>query len=233
MNVPRVAPQCDRGGCSVFGTCVMGAVPGGATELSWQVRKVRMVAGTGVFHQGTPQAGLVILCAGRVRLSHVLVTGKSVLLRLCGPGELLSVPMLATHPYSCQTEGQAWLTTIDCAAAGRLTAADARFTLALVEKLAEQTSRYVERMVTLASAGARARLASVLSSLHGEAQGVHQAAASLEISAKDLGQMAGCSRQTASSWLREMERAGIISRKRREVKLLQPELLVSLSLRPS
>ncbi|MFO8034095.1 MAG: Crp/Fnr family transcriptional regulator [Candidatus Bipolaricaulota bacterium] len=226
MQASPAGPNCSAKECAVFDSCVLATVHAALAESTSCVRKVRTPAGADVFHQGTPQAGMSILCAGVARLNCFAASGRNVLLRLCWPGEILSVPTLPTHPYSCQVEHEGWVATIDRTGLRELVAKDMRVRLEVLEKLAAQNARYVQRIAILATQGARGRLAGVLSSLAQEA-GMRPGDGELpvELSAKDLGEMAGCSRQTASLYLGKMEKAGVITRESGALTVVRPELL--------
>lgn len=205
--------------------CVLAAVHAELGESTAWVRKVRTPAGADVFRQGTPQAALTILCAGAARLSCCSPNGKSVLLGLCQPGELLAMPSLLAHPYSCRAEQESWVAIIERGALRGLMARGGSLGLAVVDRLAGRNAEYIQRIAALANQGAQQRLASALSHLLQETQHADSTRHSVEISAKDLGQMAGCSRQTASLWLGKMVKAGVIDREGGALKVSRPELL--------
>ncbi|HAZ27069.1 TPA: hypothetical protein DCY67_00400 [Candidatus Acetothermia bacterium] len=59
---------------------------------------MRFAKGETVFHEGSPAPGWAVVCQGRVKLVVRTDHGKNLLLRCCGPGELLSGSALGTYP---------------------------------------------------------------------------------------------------------------------------------------
>ncbi len=225
MQVSSAGPNCSAKACAAFDRCVLATVHAELGETTSGVRKVRTPAGADVFHQGTPQAALTILCVGVARLSCCSPNGKTVLLGLCRPGELLAVPSLEAHPHSCRAERDAWVAIVERGALRGLMARGSGLALAIVDTLAGRNAQYVQRIAALANQGAQQRLAGALSHLLQETQHAGSIPHSVEISAKDLGEMAGCSRQTASLWLGKMQKAGVITRESGALTVVRPELL--------
>ncbi len=116
---------------------------------------------------------------------------------------------------------------IERAALRGLIAEEERLAVGLLDTLAASNAQYIQRIATLATQGARGRLAAVLACLVQEGAGMRSRGSELtvELSAKDLGDMAGCSRQTASLWLGRMEKAGVITREGGPLRVVRPELL--------
>jgi|GEM_PF-4675332 len=221
----QTGPRCTKDECSAFDRCVIGVPGGDVATRAMCLLKLRAPAGGDVFHQGAPQIGAVILCRGVARSYYRLPEGKQVLLRLSGPGKLLSVPTGQPHAYSCRAETECWVATVEQAALRELVSQDALVGSAILELLAANNEYYVRRLVAVASRGACGRLADALSSLLGDAGKGQPYRLPVPISAKDLGEMAGCSRQTASSWLHKLEKGGVILRDERGLLVLQPDLL--------
>jgi len=224
-------PRCNVDDCPAFAGCVLGG-PGGEQpwRSTWLV-KLRILAGLDVFHQGAPQAGAVVLCRGVARLYARVAEGKQVLLRLSQPGELLAMPTPLPHAYSCRAETESWVATVDRAAIRALVRRDALLGSAILGIMAAQNAYYVQRIVALASQGARGRLADALYGLLTDPRSGVPQTLPVQLSAKDLGEMAGCSRQTASSWLYKLQRTGVIARGDGAIRVLRPDLLSAMSQR--
>ncbi len=221
------SPQCDRQYCPSFDRCVVSLVAPELREGSMVVRKVSAPSGTHMFHEGTPQAGASILCEGVAGLECRTLNGKVVLLTYCWPGELLVVPVLGEHVCTLRFVQPAWIGVVDRAGFRDAVDRDAGLRSAVWERLAELNALYIRRIVGLASHGAKGRLALVVRELLNRAgvNGVHGAELPVRLSGKDLADMAGCSRQTASTWLHKLEMNGVIIRGRKGLRVVRPELL--------
>jgi CRP/FNR family transcriptional regulator len=61
--------------------------------------------GTVLFREGQPARGMFVLCAGRAKLSVCSETGKRLMLRVAGPGEVLGLTAsLSSSPYEVTAE---------------------------------------------------------------------------------------------------------------------------------
>lgn len=52
-------------------------------------RRVRFPAGTRILHQGEPGDRVVLILGGRAKISYTTRAGRELVLRICGPGELV------------------------------------------------------------------------------------------------------------------------------------------------
>ena len=76
-------------------------------DLGMSKREIRRVGGTVLYSQGEKSAGLYILCRGRVKLSRISSQGKTAILQICGPGDLLGASeVLANCPYAATAQVQ-------------------------------------------------------------------------------------------------------------------------------
>src|SRR5215475_7628372 len=67
------------------------------SDLEMSKREIRRASGEVLYQQGEKCAGVFILCQGRVKLSKVSSQGKTAILQICGPGDLLGVSELLTN----------------------------------------------------------------------------------------------------------------------------------------
>ena len=76
-------------------------------ELGMLKHQIRRAGGTVLYSQGEQSAGLYILCQGRVKLSRISSQGKTAILQICGPGDLLGASeVLANCPYATTARAQ-------------------------------------------------------------------------------------------------------------------------------
>jgi CRP/FNR family transcriptional regulator len=65
----------------------------------------RYPQGAVLFREGTPARGIFILCEGRVKISVCSETGRDMILRIAGPGEVLGLSAtLSSGPYEVTAE---------------------------------------------------------------------------------------------------------------------------------
>lgn len=227
MDDRMSVPQCSHAHCPSYDRCVVSVVNSEQLEGSMIVRKVQAPSGTHVFHEGSPQAGATILCTGVARLECRTLDGRVVLLSYCWPGDLLAVPVLGVHACTLRSVQPAWVGVVDRAGFRATVDEHADLRKAVWERLAQVNVLYIRRIVGLASRSARGRLALVVRELltRGGVNGAQGVMLPLRLSAKDLADMAGCSRQTASTWLYRLEVNGVIARGRKGLRVLRPEAL--------
>jgi|SRR5690349_2188741 CRP/FNR family transcriptional regulator, cyclic AMP receptor protein len=76
-------------------------------DLGMLKREIRRASGTVLYSQGEKSSGLYILCQGRVKLSRISSQGKTAILQICGPGDLLGASeVLANCPYTATAQVQ-------------------------------------------------------------------------------------------------------------------------------
>ena len=76
-------------------------------DLGMLKREIRRDGGTVLYSQGEKSAGLYILCQGRVKLSRISSQGKTAILQICEPGDLLGASeVLANCPYMATAQVQ-------------------------------------------------------------------------------------------------------------------------------
>jgi CRP/FNR family transcriptional regulator len=187
---------------------------------------MRFEEGEPLFREGTPALGWAVLCRGRAKLVARPDRGRRLLLRFCGPGELLAGSTAGTYPYSALAVTHATVAFIpgeDVAALGR------RHPEVLIEanrRVAEEQRRLVQRLADLAYASVRTRLVRVLLDL-GEEHGVAEDdGLRIEpLSLTDLAEMIGAARPTTCAELRTLGRQNLIKAAWPRVYLLDPNSL--------
>src|SRR5215470_4048346 len=77
------------------------------SDLEMSKREIRRASGEVLYQQGEKCAGVFILCQGRVKLSKVSSQGKTAILQICGPGDLLGASeVLANRAYAATAQVQ-------------------------------------------------------------------------------------------------------------------------------
>ena len=95
MVTKRECPSCET-----LSRCILSVVePGALGNSAPGIRWAHFEEGGTIAHEGTPSVGWGILCRGRARLTVSADHGKGILLRCCGPGELLSGPGSGPHDF--------------------------------------------------------------------------------------------------------------------------------------
>lgn len=188
-----------------------------------------------LFVEGESPRGLFILCAGQVKLTAGSKDGKSVTVRLVGPGEVLGLSsVIANSPYPVCAE------TLAPSQAGfiprieflRFLHAHADVSLRVAEHLSMELHRAWEQTRLLALApSAGAKLAQLLldwAGQHGQTtpEGVRVA---LNMTQDEIGQTIGASRETVSRLLADFKRQRLIRVRGHSVLILHTEHLRALS----
>ena len=159
--------------------------------------------GATLFVEGQPSRGIFIVCSGKVKLSTSSVDGKTLILRISEPGELLGLPATMT--------GTAYELTADVIEPSQLNFIErnnflaflkdnAEAALRVAQQLGENYHAAIAEMRTIGLAhSAREKLARFLlewATNYPEEKG--QVRLKLTLSHKEIGQMIGLSRETVT-----------------------------------
>jgi CRP/FNR family cyclic AMP-dependent transcriptional regulator len=186
-------------------------------------------AGTRVFHEGDSSDACYIVRSGSFRITREHPDGRAITLATFGPGEIFGeLAML---------DGDTRSASVEALEDGELLALPARDVRALLTTHAEITFKFLEALVRrLRRANERisrqsfqtvpGRVAGVLLQLveEGEESGPG-GEVTIRMSQADLAQLAGTSRESASRFLADLERAGVVRPQRGRVTVLDPERL--------
>ncbi len=188
-----------------------------------------------LFVEGESPRGLFILCAGQVKLSAGSRDGKSVTLRLVGPGEVLGLNSVidnSPYPASAETLAPSQVGFVLQSEFLRFLRTHAEVSLRVAEHLSMELRKAWEQTRLLALApSAAAKLAQLLlnwAENHGRAarEGVR---VSLNMTQEEIGQTIGASRETVSRLLADFKRQRLISVRGHSVLILHTERLRALS----
>ncbi len=193
---------------------------------------LRYEKGQTLFQENEPAYGYFIICHGAVKLSHHLDDGRTHIVAVLGPGDLLGLEAQATGRFRVEAEAMA-PTEVGFIDKHDLQSLVERFpalATALIEKLAEELGELQERVWATARPGAPSRLAYLLLDLadtHGRdhPEGTEIA---LALTREELAEMAGVSRETASLTLSRFAKRGWIDAEGRRIVVRDAESLNAL-----
>lgn len=179
-------------------------------------------AGTRVFHEGDASDACYIVRSGTFRITREHPDGRAITLATFGPGEIFGeLAML---------DGETRSASVEALEDGELLALPARDVRTLLNTHAQITFKFLEALVRrLRSANERisrqsfqtvpGRVAGVLLQL-AEEQDSSGSEVTIRMSQADLAQLAGTSRESASRFIADLERAGVVRPQRGRVTVL-------------
>jgi CRP-like cAMP-binding protein len=179
-----------------------------------------------VFHEGSPCAGLYLVCSGAVRLYHSDRLGREHVLGVAGPGAVLGEFAIdPTAPLSISAEA---LTHTELAFLPRQRLASLLrrhpdSAVWLIDALSRELRRARTRVRDIALRGGEARLAALLLSLveSGNAS-AGERRIPLRYRRREIAEMIGVSTETAIRLLAKLHSKGVISVRRRDIAVVDP-----------
>lgn len=205
-----------------------GLNPAALRELTSRGRITRLEPGETLWRAGAEARGLHVVISGRVRVTGE-GSGRRHRVHVEGPGGTLGeVPLFDGGPYPATAVAD---TQVECAVFGRgvlraAMAQDPELAFRLLAHLGSRIRGLVERLDALVGMDVRQRLAAHL--LAGrEAAG--KDVLSLGASQRDLAEELGTVREVVVRALRQLEEVGAIEREGRRVRVVDPEILRTLS----
>ena len=173
--------------------------------------------GSVLFAEGQQPLGVYRLCEGRAKVSIGSADGKTLVLRIASPGELLGVDaVLSGEPYDATVEtlGNCRVDFISRADLWKLLNKDKKACLGVAHSLGHTLSRVVEhsRLLLLSQSAAEklARLLIRWCDEHGE-RTPHGIQIKSGLTHEELAEMICASRETVTRVLGELKRKHIIS----------------------
>jgi CRP/FNR family transcriptional regulator len=187
-----------------------------------------------VFHEGTPAAGLYVLCHGTVKLYQSDRFGRDYIIDVATPGALLGELALDDgHTYSSSAEAltEAQLSFLPRERLVRFIEAHPLTGVRLIAELSRTLARTRRKAGELALKRADARLAELLVRL---AQDVPRTNGDpiripLAYSRRDLAEMIGVSTETAIRLLGKLKRNRMITTTEREIVIADLDRLTRLA----
>jgi CRP-like cAMP-binding protein len=208
--------------------------------LSIQQRKLvlqaaqlrRFHAGSVMVNAGDPANMLFLLKSGRFKFYRITKKGDEVLLWWGAPGDTFGLSTLLISPAPAYIGSAAAIQDCELLVWPRKTI---RRLAANIQVLAENAlhivlnylTEYTDRLVGLISETAEQRLAHTLLHLGHRAGQVRPHGVELAITNEYLGGLANVSPFTASRYLKNWERQGVLHKRRGTITLLSPEQLLT------
>jgi len=203
-------------------------------ELASLMRPLELNAGEMVFYEGLPAYGLYILCEGKIKVAKRLKGGRSQILKLLAPGEVLGEKTLFDQEtYTCYAKALEparlmFIPREDFLAFMRKYP-DVAFRL--IEKLSRELKAFGDKLVEISAYSAKERMARVLLELawafgRETPEGLD---IGVELPRGEIAEMAGITTETAVRILSEFKDQGILALPGRRIVILKPEVLRSLA----
>ena len=177
--------------------------------------------GQTLFQENEPAYGYFIICHGAVKLSRHLDDGRTHIVAVLGPGDLLGMEAQSTGRFRVEAEAMA-PTEVGFIDKNDLKTLVTRFpalAASLIEKLSEELGELQERLWATARPGAPSRLAYLLLDLARTHGREHSDGAEIDLvlTRAELAEMAGVSRETASLTLSRFAKRGWIDHDGRHI----------------
>jgi CRP/FNR family cyclic AMP-dependent transcriptional regulator len=171
--------------------------------------------GATLFVEGQSPRGVFVLCSGKVKLSTSSADGRSLILRISEPGEVLGLPATVTgKPYELTAD------VIEPTQANFISRADfllflrqhGEATLRVAQQLGETYHSAIAEMRTIglshSAAEKLARFLLDLSANHDEANG--EVKLTLTLTHEEIAQMIGASRETVTRLLADFKKRQLL-----------------------
>jgi CRP/FNR family transcriptional regulator len=184
-----------------------------------------------VFSEGSPAAGLYLVCQGSVKIYQSDRFGRDHILAVAGPGDVLGeLPLDESEPYATSAEAltEAQLCYLPRARLTHFIERHPTVGVRLIAALSKALAQARRKVRDLALKGAESRLAGLLLQLaEPAANGSPPVARSY--SRRELAEMIGVSPETAIRLLGRLNRRGCITKSGREIVLADAERLQRLA----
>ncbi len=223
--------QACKHGCSYL---FSGLPEAARMELASLMRPLELDEGQLVFYEGLPAHGLYILCEGKIKVAKRLKGGRSQILKLLAPGEVLGEKTLFDQEtYTCYAKALEpsrlmFIAREDFLAFMRKYP-DVAFRL--IEKLSRELKAFGDKLVEISAYSAKERMARVLLEL---ARAFGQRTPEgldlgVELPRSEIAEMAGVTTETAVRILSEFRDRGILALPGRRIVILKPEELQAMA----
>ena len=202
------------------------------TEFTPQVMEQLVAAGTRrrypartfLFHEADPVSTVYLVERGMVRVERTLRSGRTILLTLAVPGELLgelAVVDPAPHSATAQTVVDSRVLAIPADSFAALMREHSELSFTVLARVTARLRGLTEQFVEATSLSASGRVATRLLALVRAAEATPDAAGVVElrlpISQEELAQWAGLSREGAVRGLSDLRAAGVLETGRMRV----------------
>lgn len=225
----KEAPNCDW--CQYKANCYYDLIGTKEAKQAWKEMRLAHTFRTGeVFmYEGEPPHALYVVCTGKVKVYKSSRTGQQLTMRLEHPGDLVGhIAMLAEGPYTSNVEAleSSVVSMIDKRTFLNFLVKFPNSALALLRALAIDVRRGENKARDIAFKPARGRLADTLIGMmkpgktHSVISGIKR---------RDLGEMSGLTIETTVRLLKDFEQRGIIKRQEKDIVVVNPDQLKTMS----
>jgi CRP-like cAMP-binding protein len=206
--------------------------PRDCEEIVGAAQELKFQRGQAIHIEGDPVRRIVLLTSGAAKIIQFGQNGSEVILRLCGPGELvatLPLPKWGVHSSTSQALRMSTALVWDKAAfqflSGRFPVL--RFNAALI--LGKQLNDLQERFREVSTERVEPRLSREVIRLIPQIGMPVNGGVEISISREELAQMTGTTLYTVSRLLSQWDRRGIVKARRKAVLIRNLTALAGLS----
>lgn len=188
-------------------------------KLRKNARKIRYDRGEIIFPEGGPAFGFYLVYEGRVKVVKRSMRGKSQILKIVGPGEILGETTLfdkGSHNAYAKTLGPVIVGFIERGDFFYFLERHPKTIFRIYENLAVELKAFQNKLAERSYSSSKERLARLI---------LHLGKSEVELSRAELAEMAGVSSKTAIRTLSELEARGIISIENRKINILREDSL--------
>jgi len=202
--------------CKPRGDSCLCGLPTSTLQAFETVKYTSTYPGDAVlFVEGQAPRGVFVLCQGRVKLSFSSSDGKTLILKIAEPGEVLGLSATVSgKPYelTAETIDPCQVTFIKREDFIRLLHAHADFSFRIAELLSEKYNSACREIRALAlSHSAEEKLAKLLLEWSSKkVQGKHDGRVRLALTHEEISQMIGTSRETVTRLFADLKKRQIV-----------------------
>jgi CRP/FNR family transcriptional regulator len=194
-------------------------------ELAQETQLLRYAAGEIIFREGEPCAGLHIIKKGDVKLYKISPQGREMIVRTFGMGDSFNeVPVFdqETNPISTAaiTEVEIWV--VSCEVIRRAMRDHPEMATSIILNLSENLRMLVGLVEELSFYQVTNRLARLISQLPEEQL---MGKSNQRLTQDEIAARLGTVREVVARSLKELERSGAIQMQRRQIQIVDPEIL--------
>jgi CRP/FNR family transcriptional regulator len=191
-------------------------------KLQSTIKEIRYGHDEIIFMEGAPAFGFYLVFQGSIKIVKRSLRGKSQILKIIGPGEILGETTLFD-----KGSNNAYAKTLDAAVVGFIERGDFFYFLErhpkvifrLFKKLSEELKAFQNKLAERSYASSKERLARLI---------LYLGESGIELSRTELAEMAGVSSKTAIRTLSELEERGIITIENRKLQICDKKYLIRL-----
>jgi CRP-like cAMP-binding protein len=201
-------------------------------EIVGAARELRFQRGQTIHIEGDPVRRVVLLTSGSAKVMQFGQDGTEVILRLCGPGELVGTLVLSPQGLHCSTSqalrvssALIWEIGVFEQLARRFSVL--RFNAALI--LGKQLEDLEDRFREISTERVEVRLSRQVMRLMDQVGLPLSGGVEISISREELAQLIGTTMYTVSRLLSNWDRRGIVKARREAVLVSNPRALEVLS----